>query len=301
MELKPFDIVKASDGFKSVRRPFVLAATSQREPITRLLALATSKKWMRKAPPGWIEFSTIDSGGDKDAFLLPTCIVARADPAIEKIKPLRRELKTEFIDILAASIRPCEPVPRQLPPGFLRRLGPPHYRWSVTAGFAQVLRANCWKPPRQGDIIHLPPWWGDSHRSKLLLVVSNTTFNQRYCYPEVLAVPLVPAAAIDGEQRAACAVFAVPSVSNEPYCAIHEWLMTFSFVFDLFRKCEGRGCPPDSTYRLRLPDELGGRCIMCEGEVASWPSYVTQSTTEHAEALGTTLRKLFAHLGIGTL
>lgn len=307
MSYERFDSVVAGDKFKG-NRPFLVAATSTLSPRPSVaLSLFTSIKKSRSGKdqrihPGWLQFATGQAGLRENSYLRPCNILIVPETEIVKdIGTLPAEYHREYLSILESCIRPCEPGALRIPRGFVRSLPPPHLRAGIGNGslaeIYAILRASGWKPPRQGDIMVVPSWW-QQRPDRYYLVVSNTSFNQRYIFPEVLVVPLRIAADVrEAETSNAPVSFEVFLTSKTTLYPFLEELFTFKFSLGYFGECPV--CSKTSPYRFALPLDAGSGCVRCDRmSSAPWPRYVRPETESHESSMVATIHKLLEYLGV---
>ncbi len=233
--------------------------------------------------PGWafVKKGTASLDAD-DGF-----VTLDVFPLLEKARRVEGILPSENADEVVENIRTLlgedHGGPRQVAPGFLRRLQPPHRRFGPSRNMKEFYRLAVrwgWRPPRQGEVLSAPGWHPRFH-DQLLIVVSNTAYNERSRYPAVLVVPALPAAKTELDVAALRAegrlVLDAAMGLSDDYVCVHERLFTFNFASGWLDQCPRCDESRRQIGSFRVPPggPFAGRCALCDDVDPSWPRAVT--------------------------
>lgn len=159
-----------------------------------------------------------------------------------------------------------------------------------------ILTRTGWRPPSRGTVLQ-PPDWHPIVGRRTFLVVSNTGFNTRFYYPDVLTVTLTPLASLKdtAETLLASGHLVVGPVGRHGMFRVNQYsVSTFSFA------CHWHGVCPRHPFSKNRPErwliEGGpsrGRCLKCDrtAEDPGWPKHLGTLLEPQISEVATSISK----------
>lgn len=262
--------------------------------------------------PGWTPIGSTKRYVIKNpSFLTLRVRAIKSDKAPRSSEWVEGAHIEEHLRTLRSLLEPCsrqtlsQPISTTAPrdQDWLKRLKPPPIRHRGKPNLEdnfRILATSGWHTPAQGAVLE-PPTWHPRFKDRFL-VVSNTPFNERYFYPEIVVVPVTTTSShglTRSEAEKGGAMVVHLSATGEDLIPWSERVRTISFSGHWLGECYGCYDPENHRPEWWMIEggEKQGHCLRCDGskiDVDVWPKHVGTVAAEDMKKVVSDLTRRLA-------